>query len=75
LRELLWAARAKAQHDWNQTSSIMAVIANTNRDPKRRAKPYEPRDFNPYAPPKQRVRVSASEVGKMLFAAVKHKVQ
>lgn len=53
----------------------MAVIANTNRDPKRRAKPYEPRDFNPYAPPKQRVRVSASEVGKMLFAAVKHKVQ
>ena len=33
---------------WNHTSVIMALIANVNRDPKKR-RPFKPKDFNPYA--------------------------
>ena len=47
------------EHDktqWNHTASIHATIANVNRDPKKRKKPFTPEDFHPYhqkaAPPK-----------------------
>jgi len=33
---------------WNHTSSVMALMANANRDPKRRPTPFEPSDFTPY---------------------------
>ena len=33
---------------WNHTSSVMALMANANRDPKRRPTPFEPADFSPY---------------------------
>lgn len=33
---------------WNHTSSVLATIANVNRDRKRQPKPYTPADFNPY---------------------------
>jgi hypothetical protein len=35
---------------WNQTSAVMALIANCHRDPKKKREPYEPGDFNPYTP-------------------------
>jgi len=38
----------KQRHDWSIASSIMAVIANTNRDPKR-SRPIKPSDFDPFA--------------------------
>ena len=31
---------------WEQTSEVLAMIANVNRDPKTRA--YRPSDFSPY---------------------------
>jgi hypothetical protein len=37
------AAKAKLDFDWSQTASLMAIIANCHRDPKRRA--YRPEDF------------------------------
>jgi len=33
---------------WNHTSTVMSLIANANRDPKRKPTPYSPQDFNPY---------------------------
>ena len=38
-----WGADAE---DW-RAGMIAATIANANRDPKRRRKPYEPQDFMP----------------------------
>ncbi|MDA9755372.1 phage tail assembly chaperone [Flavobacteriales bacterium] len=33
---------------WNHTASVLATIANVNRDRKRQPKPFTPSDFNPY---------------------------
>jgi len=33
---------------WNHTSTIMAMIANVNRDRKRQPRPYRSDDFHPY---------------------------
>ena len=39
-------AEARTRHDWSQTSSLLALIANAHRDPKK-AKPFKPSDFDP----------------------------
>jgi hypothetical protein len=46
---LVLMAEAKRQHDWNVASTIMALMAEMNRDRKKRRKPFRPDDFNPYA--------------------------
>lgn len=40
--------------NWEYTSCILALLANVNRDPKK-GKPFQPRDFNPYAKKPKRV--------------------
>ncbi|MBS3735534.1 MAG: hypothetical protein KGY99_11550, partial [Phycisphaerae bacterium] len=49
LRELLDAADGRSRHDWQQTASVLAMLANCHRDPKK-SKPFQPDDFNPHAP-------------------------
>jgi len=39
-------AEGHAKDRWQHTSNIMALIANTNRDPKK-TRPFKPSDFNP----------------------------
>lgn len=39
-------AEARQKHDWSMTSSIMALIANANRDPKKHGS-FKPTDFDP----------------------------
>ena len=46
LRELVWMAEARTRHDWSQTSSLLALIANAHRD-RKKAKPFKPSDFDP----------------------------
>jgi len=41
-------AEARTRDDWSRTSSIMALIANVNRDPKK-TRAFRPRDFDPFA--------------------------
>lgn len=41
-------AEAKQKHDWQQTSLIAAVIANTARDDKKKHTPFQPADFDPF---------------------------
>jgi hypothetical protein len=47
-------ARARQTNQWTHTASLMALLANVNRDPKRRA--VKPMDFVPehLRPPKTR---------------------
>jgi hypothetical protein len=46
LRELLLMAEGRQQERWQHTASLLALIANCHRDPKRR-RPYTPEDFLP----------------------------
>jgi len=39
-------AEARAQHNWAAVSSLLAMIANVNRDPKK-TRSFVPSDFNP----------------------------
>ncbi len=40
-------AEAKSKDNWQHTSSVLALLANINRDPKKQ-KAFTPDDFNPY---------------------------
>ncbi len=39
-------AEGRAKDQWQHTSSLLALIANVNRDPKK-TKEFKPSDFNP----------------------------
>lgn len=43
------AARGEA---WHHTAYIVCMLANVNRDPKKRPRPFTPEEFNPLAPGK-----------------------
>ena len=34
---------------WSHTSAVLALIANVNRDAKKRPRPFQPSDFDPHA--------------------------
>ena len=40
-------AGGRGRAEWSRMSSLMALVANVNRDP-RRTRVFRPRDFNPY---------------------------
>ena len=40
-------ADARGRDEWGRMASLMALIANVNRDP-RRCRAFKPGDFNPY---------------------------
>ncbi len=44
-------AEARGRAEWAQTSSMLALIANVNRDPKKR-RAFKAEDFSPYRPEK-----------------------
>lgn len=46
-------ANGRGQHEWQQTGSMLALIANVHRDPKRRSEPFKVADFDPYAKRKE----------------------
>lgn len=39
-------AESRQKHDWSMTGSLMALIANAHRDPKKHG-PFKPADFDP----------------------------
>ena len=48
LRELVWMADGAQRERWSRTSSMMALIANVNRNPKK-TRGFRPADFDPFA--------------------------
>jgi len=65
LRELLAMAEARVKDEWTRTSSLMALIANVHRDPKR-TRAFKPADFDPFARPARPIKVGV-EVLKDVF--------
>ena len=47
-------ADARGQMEWEQTASLMALVVNLVRDPKK-SKPAKPDAFNPYAQKVQKI--------------------
>ena len=47
-------AEARSEVDWDHTASLMALIAEIKRDPKKKSDPYKPSDFHLHAKAKQR---------------------
>jgi hypothetical protein len=47
LRELIWMTDARRKEQWSHTSALMALVANVNRNPRKRSRPYSPIDFHP----------------------------
>lgn len=41
-------AEARQRESWSRTASVMALLANTQRDP-RKTRPFRPSDFDPFA--------------------------
>ena len=52
LHELIIMSEARGEFEWQQTSSLMAIVANIMRDPKK-GKAVSPDDFNPYSQKKK----------------------
>jgi len=46
--------RARQEESWQHTAWLAAMIANANRDPKRRPQPFVPDEFNPMVKRKSR---------------------
>ena len=44
-------AEGRQRADWSRTSALMALIANTQRDPKK-TRAFRPSDFDPFARPR-----------------------
>jgi hypothetical protein len=40
-------AEAKGRDNWAHTSTVLALVANVNRD-RRRSRAFRPKDFNPF---------------------------
>jgi hypothetical protein len=40
-------ARARREHDWALTSTVLCMLAEVNRDKKKRARAFHPDEFNP----------------------------
>ena len=56
---------------WNHTSSVLAMVANVYRDPKKRA--MKPADFHPHvkAQPVPKSNVSAAQLSANMMSAFK----
>lgn len=49
LRELKWMARGAGMQVWEPSSEILCLLANINRDTKKRRAPFKPSEFNRYS--------------------------
>lgn len=47
-------ADGKGRDEWGRMSSLLAMLANIHRDPKKKRRPYTPVEFNPYHAPKRK---------------------
>lgn len=44
-RELVWAYRGHEYAEWDRLSALLCLMANANRDTKKKRMPYTPHDF------------------------------
>jgi hypothetical protein len=66
--------QARRQEAWQHTAWLAAMIANANRDPKRRPQPFMPDEFNPMVKRHRRagaIKVNEETIGdlRQMFTA------
>ena len=66
LRELIWMAESNSRQRWAHTSTVLAMIANVNRDPKKHG-PFKPADFNPHVERAVKIKTSDLSILKDIF--------
>ncbi len=49
-------AEGRSRDEWARTSSLLAMIANCHRDPKK-TRAFKPADFDPFATPTRPIKV------------------
>jgi hypothetical protein len=73
LRELLEMAEARGAEEWRRTSSLLAMLFNAHRDP-RRSNPAMPDDYNPHArrneDQAQLLKIPSKMANKLMFEAI-----
>lgn len=60
-------AEGRSRAEWGRTSSLLALIANCHRDPKK-TRAYRPADFDPHAARRERP-VSVERLTREIIAA------
>ena len=68
MRELLSMVEGRGKFAWGMTSSLMALMANLNRDP-RKGNAATPADFNPFTPKAPKIVLRGEEMKEALKAA------
>ena len=61
-------ADAHGEERWQHTSVVLAMLANTHRDPKR-TRAFKPGDFDPYS--KNREKIRGTDMSALKAAFVK----
>jgi len=61
-------AEGRGRFLWGMASSLMALMANLRRDPKK-GEPYRPSDFSPYAAKRAKPVLRGEEMKEALVAA------
>ena len=69
-------AESRARDNWAHTSSMLAMLANANRDRKKKPMPFKPVDFSPYeAKQKSGVQMNARNIGLLKSVFVDRRTQ
>lgn len=58
-------AEGREEREWSRTAVLLALVANVNRDTKKRPKPYTPDEFNPYSKKNRRKGSDAVKLTKV----------
>lgn len=69
--------QARCESEWNHTASLMALLANINRDPKKQSSPFKPEDFHPLMPkkPKSAVALTMNDLKAAFGVRKKKRIQ
>ena len=71
LRELVWMAEGRRRELWDHTASLLALLYNVNRDP-RRSRAMRPEDFHPLRRPSKTETVKADVTALKIFVRENH---
>ena len=55
-------AEGRQKAEWGQTATILALMANCHRDPKKRPRPFAPDEFMPRSQPRRKATVSVERL-------------
>ena len=65
----MWMAEARGRARWAPFSHLLAMTANSNRDEKKRSRPFTPDEFNPYA---AKATAKPAPLPKLPFNTLRH---